>query len=357
MLAIAEPSMTAPVLAHPQRGPQRHSLLSFRSLTPGGVSSRFKTQWRGLVVSALLGTVAAAQAAAPMAKTNPPGFYRIMLGDFEVTALSDGTMPGFNLQQLLTNVSAGVISTALDREFLRDPIEGSVNAYLINTGPKLVLVDVGAGKLFGPTLGRLIDNLRASGYRPEQVDEVVITHMHPDHVGGLVADGQMTFPNAVVRADRREAAFWLSPIHLDAAPAAQKDFFRGAMASVQPYAQAGKLKLFDDGAEITPGISVRGLPGHTEGHTSVVIESEGRKLVLWGDLIHAAPVQFPHPEVTIAFDSDATAAAAQRGKAFAEAAREAYLVGAAHISFPGLGRVRLEGQAYRWVPLPYGVLR
>lgn len=311
----------------------------------------------GLLAGMLVLLASTAQAAAPMAGTNPPGFYRIMLGGFEVTSLSDGTVPSFSLQQLLTNTSPAVVSKALEREFLSDPVEGSVNAFLINTGPRLVLVDAGAAGLFGPTLGRLLDNLRASGYRPEQVDDVIVTHMHPDHVGGLMASGRMAFPNATVHADRREAAFWLSQANLDAAPAASKDFFRGAIDSVGPYEKAGRLKLFDDGAEIMPGIRVRSTPGHTEGHTFVVIESEGRKLMLWGDLVHAAPVQFPHPAVTIAFDADSRAAAAQRAKAFEEAAREGYLVGAAHISFPGLGRVRAEGAGYRWVPLQYGVLR
>lgn len=311
----------------------------------------------GLLAGMLVLLASTAQAAAPMARTNPPGFYRIMLGSFEVTSLSDGTVPSFSLQQLLTNTSPAVVSKALQLEFLSDPVEGSVNAFLINTGPRLVLVDAGAAGLFGPTLGRLLDNIRASGYRPEQVDDVIVTHMHPDHVGGLMVSGQLAFPNGSVHADRREAAFWLSQANLDAAPAASKDFFRGAMGSVGPYEKAGRLTLFDDGAEITPGIRVRGAPGHTEGHTFVVIESEGRKLVLWGDLVHAAPVQFPHPEVTIAFDADSRAAAAQRAKAFEEAAQEGYLVGAAHISFPGLGRVRAQGSGYRWVPLQYGLLR
>jgi glyoxylase-like metal-dependent hydrolase (beta-lactamase superfamily II) len=344
--------------------PQPGHQLPTRATTPPRPPRALKRTLRlvlaealGFLAALLMLLASAAQAAAPMAKTNPPGFYRIMLGGFEVTSLSDGTVPSFSLQQLLTNTSPAVISDALQREFLRDPGEGSVNAFLINTGPRLVLVDVGAGVLFGPTLGRLLDSLRASGYGPDQVDDVILTHMHPDHVGGLMTSGRMAFPNATVHADRREAAFWLSQTNLDAAPASSKDFFRGAMGSVGPYQQAGRLKLFDDGAEITPGIRVRSTPGHTEGHTFVVIENEGRKLVLWGDLVHAAPVQFPHPDVTIAFDSDSKAAASQRAKAFQEAAREGYLVGAAHISFPGLGRVRAEGNGYRWVPLQYGVLR
>jgi glyoxylase-like metal-dependent hydrolase (beta-lactamase superfamily II) len=318
---------------------------------------RFSLYVKAMLAGVTLFAAVAAQAAAPMALTNPPGFYRIMLGRFEVTALSDGTVPGFDVQKLLTNNSVEASGLALEREFLPGKVETSVNAYLINTGSKLVLVDTGAAELFGPTLGRLPESLRASGYRPEQVDAVIITHMHPDHVGGLMAAGRIAFPNATIHADRREAAFWLSQAILDAAPEANKDFFKGAMASVTPYIQVGKFKPFDGATELVPGIRVQPTPGHTAGHSFVVVESEGQKLVLWGDLIHAAAVQFPHPEVTIAFDSDSAAAAAQRWKAFAEAAREGYLVGAAHISFPGLGRVRAEGAAYRWVPVQYGILR
>ncbi|MFM8820965.1 MAG: MBL fold metallo-hydrolase [Phenylobacterium sp.] len=311
----------------------------------------------GLFASAMLFMPVTVQAAAPMAKTNPPGFYRVMLGRFEVTALSDGTAPGFNLQQLLTNTSSKAITTALERESLSDPVEGSVNAFLINTGSRLVLVDAGAGKLFGPTLGRLQDSLRASGYRPEQVDDIIIAHLHPDHAGGLASAGQAVFPNAQLHIDQREAAYWLSPANLNAAPPANKDFFKGAMSSVEPYVRAGRLKTFDDGAEITPGVRVRSAPGHTIGHSLVVVESEGRKLLLWGDLVHAAALQFSRPEVTIAYDTGSAEAAAQRWKIFEEAAREGYLVGAAHVSFPGLGHVSPEGPAYRWTPAPYGVLR
>lgn len=338
--------------------------LSKRFISATGLQSRpsNSVQRVGRFVNRMLGGLAllatfAAHAQAPMAQINPPGFYRIMLGRFEVTALSDGTVPGFDLQKLLTNKSPEAISLALERDFLPSKVEGSVNAYLINTGSKLVLVDTGAAGLFGPTLGRLPENLRASGYRPEQVDAVIITHMHPDHVGGLMADGRIAFPNATIYADRSEAAFWLNQANLDAAPEANKDFFKGAMASVNPYVQAGRFKPFDGASELVPGIRVQPASGHTPGHSFVVVESDGQKLVLWGDLIHAAAVQFPYPEVTIVFDGDAPAAAMQRRKAFAEAAREGYLIGAAHISFPGFGRVRKDGTGYRWVPVQYGVLR
>ena len=141
----------------------------------------------GCVALALAFTATAApvHAAAPMVKTQAPGYYRMMLGDFEVTALSDGTLP-LPVDKVLNNPAAKT-EKALARAFQKAPLETSFNAYLINTGEKLVLIDTGAAGLFGPTLGNLLANLKAAGYTPEQVDEIYITHMHPDHVGGLMA--------------------------------------------------------------------------------------------------------------------------------------------------------------------------
>jgi hypothetical protein len=173
-----------------------------------------------------------AQAAAPMVKSQAPGFYRIMLGDFEVTPLNDGTVD-LPMDQLLKQ-NADTTRATLGKNFLKVPTETSDNAFLINTGSKLVLVDTGAGTLFGPTLGKLVLNLKAAGYQPEQVDEIYITHMHPDHVGGLSSNGKPVFANALVRAGKADADFWLSQANLDKAPADKKGTFQGAMASLTP---------------------------------------------------------------------------------------------------------------------------
>ncbi|WP_229215423.1 MBL fold metallo-hydrolase [Duganella sp. CY15W] len=292
-------------------------------------------------------------AAAPLAGTNAPGFHRIMLGDFEVTALSDGTID-LPFDKLL-HEPAAVTTKALARNFQNTPTESSVNAFLINTGSKLILVDTGAGSLFGPTLGKLVANLKASGYRPEQVDEIYLTHLHPDHVGGLAASSQTVFTNAVVRADKHDTDFWLSQANMDKAPVDSKGFFQGAMASLNPYAQ--RVQPFSGDTELAAGVRATSSYGHTPGHTIYTVESKGKKLVLIGDLIHAGAVQFPHPEVTIGFDSDAKNAAAARAKVFQAAAREGALVGASHISFPGLGHLRTAGKGYDWVPVSYTQLR
>jgi len=298
-----------------------------------------------------------ATAAAPQVKTNAaPGYYRMMIGDFEVTALSDGTVD-LEVTKLLTNTTPAKVNAALGRVFLKDPVETSVNAFLVNTGEKLVLIDAGAGGLFGPTLGKLATSLVASGYQPEQVDEIYITHMHPDHVGGLSSGDKLAFPNAIVRADKREAWFWLSQSNLDKAPATDKGFFQGAMGAVNPYVAAGRFKPFDGNTALVPGIRAVAARGHTVGHVIYVIESKGQRLTLWGDLMHVAAVQFADPSVTIRFDTDSKTAAAQRKKEFADAAKRGQWVGAAHLPFPGIGHIRSEGQGYVWVPANYSVPR
>ena len=295
-------------------------------------------------------------AAAPMVKKSAPGYYRIMLGDFEVTALSDGTVP-LPMDKLLTNTSPAKIAAAFKKYYVTSPVETSVNTYLINTGTKLVMIDAGAAKLFGPTLGNLLTNLKASGYQPEQIDEIYITHMHGDHIGGLMDGDKMAFPNAVVRADKRDADFWLSQANMDKAPADGKDGFKGAMASINPYVKAGKFQPFEGATDLVPGVKASSSYGHTPGHTTYVVESKGEKLVLWGDLMHAAAVQFAAPGVTIQFDSNTKAAAAERAKAYAAAAKAGYLVAATHLSFPGMGHLRAAGKGYTWVPVNYTALR
>lgn len=299
---------------------------------------------------------APAFAAAPMVKAPAPGYYRMMLGDFEITALSDGTVD-LPVDKLLTNTTPAAVGKTLAEAHLKIPLETSVNAYLINTGSKLVLVDTGAAALFGPPLGKLLANLAAAGYRPEQVDEVYLTHMHADHVGGLFAGGKQAFPNAVVRADKHEADQWLSKANMDKAPAGGKDTFKGAMGAINPYAAAGKFKTFEGDAELVPGVKAHPAPGHTPGHTVYVVESKGQKLVLIGDLIHVAAVQFPNPSVTIEFDSDSKAAAAARKKQFSDAAKAGDMLGGAHLQFPGLGYLRAEGKGYRWIPVNYTQMR
>jgi glyoxylase-like metal-dependent hydrolase (beta-lactamase superfamily II) len=309
----------------------------------------------GFISSVFLGAPAA-RAAAPMAKTSAPGFYRLMIGKFQVTALSDGTID-LPVDKLLTHISPAEVDARLTAAFETSPLESSDNAYLINTGAKLILVDTGAGVLYGPTFGKLRQNLEAAGYQPDQVDEVIVTHMHPDHIGGLLVDGKEAFPNAIVLASRLDADYWLSKKNLAAAPAAQKAFFKGPMAVFAPYIADGKFKSFDGALQIAPGVRSVPLPGHTPGHTGYMVESEGQRLLIWGDTVNVAAIQFADPRVGIAFDGNPAEAAREREKIFKQAARERYLVAGAHLPFPGLGHVQKAGKGYAWVPLNYSVLR
>lgn len=303
----------------------------------------------------LLAIAPATMAAAPLAKTPAPGYFRIMLGDFEVTAVSDGTVD-LPVDKLLTHPEEKT-KAALAEFHLKAPLETSVNTFLINTGTKLVLIDTGAGGLFGPTLGNLIANIKAAGYDASQVDDIFITHMHGDHVGGLISSNALAFPNATVHADKLEADYWLSKANMDAAPEDKKGFFQGAMASINPYIAAKKFAPFNNDTVLVPGIRARSSYGHTAGHTIYEVESNGQKLWLIGDLIHVTAVQLDKPKITIAFDSDQKEASKARDKVFTQAAKEGVLVGAAHIQFPGLGYFKKDGKSFDWIPVNYTQMR
>ena len=303
----------------------------------------------------LIGGTLTAQAGAPMVKTQAPGFYRVMVGDFEVTALLDGTMM-LPFKDFMNDITAAQFEHALAHDFLKDPVEVSVNAFLVNTGSKLVLVDTGDGAGMDGT-GHLQDNLKAAGYQPSQVDEIYITHMHGDHISGLTAKGERAFPNAVVRASRQDAEHWLSPEKLAAAQGDAKESFQHAQEVFAPYIKAGKFSPFDGDIELVPGVHAVATHGHTPGHTCYLIESAGQRMLFVGDLLHVPSVQFANPAITIKFDTDNVAARTQRTRIFREAAADGEWIAAAHISFPGIGHVRAEGKGYAFVPANYGIPR
>lgn len=301
----------------------------------------------GLMSAAL--PFAPAAAAAPAAAQSDAGYYRMKLGAFTIVALSDGN---FDLPtgQLLIEDKPGAVQSLLASAGLPGAVPTSVNAFLIDTGRKRILVDAGSGALLGPSLGKVLGNLRSAGYAPEQIDEVLLTHLHLDHVGGLAHDGKAVFANAVIRVDREEADFWQDKANTPKVDDSVKGSFDGAIASLAPYAATGRLRPFDAGATIEPGITAVAMKGHTPGHTVFRVQSGGRTMMIWGDIVHVAAVQFPDPKVTILFDSTPAQAEATREAAYADAARKGYLVAAAHIAFPGIGRVKAEGAGYAWQP-------
>ena len=207
--------------------------------------------------------LAAGAAAAPLEK----GVYRMRVGDVTVITLSDGFNQRTVAQQSqLLHGDRERIDGLLASAYPNGELQSTVNAFLIHAGAKLILVDAGNGGLGSPTMGKVIGNLRTAGYEPEQVDEVYLTHMHGDHVGGLLAGTERAFPNATVYTHKREADYWLSAANRDAAPTAAHRTFLAAKATLTPYLNAGKFMTFESNSQLSPGIRAVALFGHTPGH-------------------------------------------------------------------------------------------
>jgi glyoxylase-like metal-dependent hydrolase (beta-lactamase superfamily II) len=282
-----------------------------------------------------------------------PGFYRLMVGDIRVTVLSDGTEVS-DLPKLMS--SPEEVRRELTASHEAFPIELSINCFLIETARKTIIVDTGAGELLGPNSGKLLANLRAAGYRPEDIDVILLTHINSDNSGGLSIGGKPVFPNAMVYVDQHDPAYWLSTAAESHAPENRKVIFTQSHQTIDPYVRAGRLKTFDGAVELFPGI--RSVPehGNSPGLTGYMIESRGQRLLLWGAIIHAAEVQFKDPTVTIDYDVDPEEAAETREHQLNDAAQKGYLVGGTYLSFPGLGHVRAEQNGFSWVPAPYSVI-
>jgi len=307
-----------------------------------------------LLAVALMSSVPLAQAEAPKAQTQVPGYYRHQLGQFEITALYDGAIELDT--KLLKNTSAADLNRLLSRMFVGNPkMQTAVNAYLINTGSHLVLVDTGAAKLFGPSLGYVLQNMKAAGYEPSQVDTVILTHLHGDHMGGLNdASGQPLFSKATIFVAQADNDFWLSQKVADKAPTKMQPYFKMARDSAAPYLASSQWKTFTEGSVLVPGIQAVKANGHTPGHTAYAVESEGQKLLIWGDLVHAHAVQFAKPGVSIEFDIDQRQAIATRKSIMKAMAASQSLVAGMHLPFPGIGHVRADGKgSYSWVPIEF----
>jgi glyoxylase-like metal-dependent hydrolase (beta-lactamase superfamily II) len=283
-----------------------------------------------------------------------PGFYRLKVGDLEVTALYDGTR-AFDPHWLNGTKATmdGVVKGLQEDPRMLDVVD---SGFLVNTGKQLILVDAGAGTWWGGgALGRLAGSLRSAGYTTEEVNIVLVTHFHSDHVGGLTTqDGNRVFPNAEVYVAKAESDFWLSPEIAAKAPKDAQPFFQSAQAIAAPYIKAGKWHTFSGSETIVDGMQLVPLPGHTPGHTGYEFSSKGQKILFWGDTIHAQRVQLQHPEVTAIFDIDQTAAAATRNQLLPKLAGADVLIAVPHSSvFPPLGHLRKEGSGYTWVPVVF----
>jgi glyoxylase-like metal-dependent hydrolase (beta-lactamase superfamily II) len=214
-----------------------------------------------------------------------------------------------------------------------------------------VLIDTGASTGMGANLGKIPANLTAAGLDASAVDVVFITHLHPDHAAGLIdANGKPAFPNAELVLTEKEFAFWHDDGVLSQAPDAMKPFFEGARAAVKPY--GSRIRKITDG-EIVPGLSALPAPGHTPGHTMVRVASGKDALLVWGDIVHTATLQFPHPEWAIAFDTDQKQAIATRQAVFDQVATDGLMVAGMHLDFPGIGHISRIKSSYEYYPVAW----
>jgi len=292
-----------------------------------------------------------ASAAAPQHHDQAPGFYRMKVGDLEITALLDGAAVFDPHWLTAKKATMDRIDAALKED--SHLLDTSDIGFLVNTGRQLILVDAGAGTWFGGgSLGRLVDSLRGAGYAPEQVDRVLITHLHADHVGGITTqDGKRVFPNAEILVSKAESDFWLSPEIAAKAAKDSQPFFQSAQAIAAPYIKASKWHTFSDSDALLDGLRLVSLHGHTPGHTGFEFSSKGKAILFWGDTIHEELVQLNHSDVTVTFDVDHAAAAATRNRLLPGIAHEGALIAGPHMPFPGIGRLRKEINGYVWAPV------
>ena len=227
----------------------------------------------------------------------------------------------------------------------------TINAFVVQTGGQTVLIDTGAGTLMSPTAGCLLSNLAAAGIAPGDIDTVLLTHMHIDHVGGLVdAADQPVFPNAALLVPQDEAAFWLDEAKAAAAPEAMQPYFALARRTTAPY--SSRLRAFAE-PDPVPGITAVKLPGHTPGHTGYRVGAGEDQLLIWGDIFHVPDVQSRRPDVGVMYDIDGPAAIATRRAILAQVADEGTLVAGMHLHFPAFIRIMREGDAYAVRPIAW----
>ncbi|PSJ80423.1 MBL fold metallo-hydrolase [Neisseria iguanae] len=307
-----------------------------------------------------------AKNAVPMQLTQVPGYYRQMLGDIEVTALYDGAA---SLDSALfanySKLSQAELEAMINHEFSPRTATGGVDtaiiAFLVNTGDNLILVDAGKGDVQAPIFvdekGSLLKSLEAAGYRADQVDVILPTHMHADHFSGVTVDGKMVFPNATIYLPNQEKSFWLDT-PMDKISDNAKPFVQWAREAAAPYLKADKVKFYNAGDEVIPNVKSIPLFGHTPGHSGFEFESKGKKMLVWGDLMHNHAIQMQHPEVAVDFDADSISARKSRLKMLPEIAKGEILVAGAHLPFPGLGHIReTKDGGYRWIPVEYTLIR
>jgi glyoxylase-like metal-dependent hydrolase (beta-lactamase superfamily II) len=296
-----------------------------------------------------------ALAKAPLKYTQAPAFHRFRLGEFEATVVSDGPLSvGAPSGDVFKGIDKEEMVAILNSHFLpTDSLEVDQNTLVVNTGRHLVLFDTGTGptvKAFGPNSGKLLGNLRAAGIDPRRIDVIALTHAHPDHCFALMsAKGARVFPNAQIYMTQADFDFFT-----DESKAAISDMFKmfitGARQNLLP--NRDRIVFIKDGQEIVPGVQAMLTPGHTVGHTSYMITSQGQSLFNTGDVCHHPVISTERPRVPFAFDTDGEQGVASRLKAFDMLASTRTRMIAYHFPWPGVGFIGKERDAYRFFPAP-----
>ena len=287
----------------------------------------------------------------PAPSAQIPGVYHRRIGDIIVTAISDGYLDG--VVEVMQNIAPADATGLLEAQF-RPGRRTSVNCYLIYNKGRLALVETGSGDYLLPTAGKLQQNLKAAGVNCADIDTVMLTHMHPDHSAGLTdpKTGQKFFPNAELVCHANEPKHWLDDGEMSRAGEREKLMYFGATREqIAPY--HNQTRTFDKGTEVFPGVRSIPMHGHTPGHSGYMIESGGKSLLIWGDIIHVPEVQVPRPEVTMVFDTDQHAAAATRKRVFDMVATDRQLIAGMHVHFPGFAHLVKHGDSYLMLPEPW----
>ncbi|WP_373868934.1 MBL fold metallo-hydrolase [Acinetobacter soli] len=313
-----------------------------------------------IATSLVLGTISTLQAASlsmPTPQKQVAGYYQYQAGNVQITALLDGT--NFMSPTLFKDIPQQQVHDILKKYYADQEkgVQTSVNAFLVNTGKSLVLVDSGAASCFGAHLGSVLTNLKAAGYQPEQVDTILLTHLHPDHVCGISKNGTANFPNAIVYASQDEANYWLDAKQASKVPEAKRAGYLGTVekikAALAPYQAKQRFKTYKLGDEIQ-GFKVISTAGHTPGHFSYAFKTDSETVVFIGDIVHSHTVQFDRPKTAIEYDINPQQAVQTRLKQFADFAKNGQTIAAPHLPFPGIGHVySADGKSYQWIPVHF----